>query len=102
MFACDQPVILPHVSRQKCTCMDCNAMCPKINNTKIKSFITENSTFIQKFKFQMNKFHRVTIVTIGIYIVFVILFIFSNILFALWNLTKNGKKKLVESKIIMN
>lgn len=21
MFACDQPVILPHVSRQKCTCM---------------------------------------------------------------------------------
>ena len=36
MFACDQPVILPHVSRQKCTCMDCNAMCPKINYTKIK------------------------------------------------------------------
>jgi hypothetical protein len=21
MFACDQPVILPHISRQKCTCM---------------------------------------------------------------------------------
>ena len=21
MFACDQPVLLPHVSRQKCTCM---------------------------------------------------------------------------------
>jgi len=21
MFSCDQPVILPHVSRQKCTCM---------------------------------------------------------------------------------
>jgi hypothetical protein len=23
MFACDQPVILPHISRQKCTCMVC-------------------------------------------------------------------------------
>ncbi len=21
MFACDQPVILPHISKQKCTCM---------------------------------------------------------------------------------
>jgi hypothetical protein len=21
MFSCDQPVILPHVSKQKCTCM---------------------------------------------------------------------------------
>ena len=31
MFACDQAVILPHVSRQKCTCMVCKCFCKWLN-----------------------------------------------------------------------
>jgi hypothetical protein len=107
MFACDQPVILPHASRQKCTCMDCNAMCPKmINNTKIKSVIRENSTLIEKIQLKITNLykiinpHKITIITIGIYILFVIAFISSNILLSVWKWTSNKKKFLVKSKKI--
>jgi hypothetical protein len=99
MFACDQPVILPHVSRQKCTCMDCNAMCPKMNDTKIeKSLITENSTLIEKVKSEILNLHRITITAIVVYIIFVITFIFSNILLSLWNFTSEKKNHLIKSK----
>jgi hypothetical protein len=92
MFACDQPVILPHASRQKCTCMDCNAMCPKINTTKIETFVRENQTFIEKVKWKISSLHRVTIITIGVYILFVIAFIFSNMLLSIWNLASKRRK----------
>jgi hypothetical protein len=98
MFACDQPVILPHVSRQKCTCADCNAMCPKINNTKIRIIPKENSTLIEKVKLHLFNLHRITIITIGVYILFVIAFIFSNILLSIWTWTSNKKKFLMQSK----
>ncbi len=97
-FACDEPVILPHVSRQKCTCMDCNAMCPKLNHTKVKNIVTVNGTLVEKFKNEIFNLHRVTIVTIGIYILFVIAFIFSNILLSIWNWTSQKRSFLVKSK----
>jgi len=100
MFSCDQPVILPHLSRQKCTCMDCNAMCPKINRTKIKSLTIEDNRLIEKIKFKIFNLHRVTIITIGVYILFVIAFIFSNILLSVWNWTSNRRNVLMKSKKI--
>jgi hypothetical protein len=102
MFSCDQPVILPHVSRQKCTCMDCNAMCPKINNTKIKSLITENSTLVEKVKSKISSLHRITIVAIILYIIFVIVFIFSHILFSVWKFTIDRKNLVKGKKKISN
>jgi hypothetical protein len=98
MSACDQPVILPHASRPKCTCMDCNVMCPKVNYTKIKSTISKNSTLIEKLKSKMLNLHRITILAIGIYIIFVIAFIFSNILLSLWKFTSDKKKRLIKGK----
>lgn len=98
MFACDEPVILPHVSKQKCTCMDCNAMCPKYNQTKIKTLVTVNDTLIEKFKSKLSNLHRVTIITIGVYILFVIAFIFSNLLLSIWNWTRQKKSSLMKSK----
>jgi len=98
MFACDQPVILPHVSRQKCTCMDCNAMCPKINNTKIRIIPKINSTLIEKIKLHLSNLHRITIITIGVYILFVIAFISSNILLSIWTWTSKKKNSLMQSK----
>lgn len=100
MFACDQPVILPHLSREKCTCMDCNSMCPKVNNTKIENLITTNSTFIEKVKSKISNLHIVTIIAMGIYIVFVIMFIIGNLLICIWNMKskardfRDGKTKI--------
>lgn len=104
MFACDQPVILPHASRQKCTCMDCNAMCPKLNNTKIKSFISTNQTLYEKVKYRALNLHRITIITIGVYILFVLAFIFSNILLSIWRWTNRKKNFIMQSKrkLILN
>ncbi|CAF0895064.1 unnamed protein product [Adineta steineri] len=98
MFACDQPVILPHISRQKCTCMDCNAMCPKIAQAKVQNVLTGNHTLIEKVKIRLFSLHRITIVAIGIYIIFVLTFIFSNILLSLWNFTNNKKKEFVKKR----
>jgi hypothetical protein len=100
MFSCDQPVILPHVTRQKCTCMDCNAMCPKMNNTKIKSSISANSTLIEKFQFKIFNLHRITLVAIALYTLFVIIFISSLILDCVWKSNSNKKKELAKSKKI--
>ncbi|CAF3023204.1 unnamed protein product [Rotaria sp. Silwood2] len=96
MFACDQPVILPHLSREKCTCMDCNSMCPKINNTKKISLIPKNGTLIQKFKAKVYQLHIVTIIAIGIYFLFVIMFIFSCLLICIWNMKSTKKSYFVE------
>ncbi|CAF4106049.1 unnamed protein product, partial [Rotaria sp. Silwood2] len=97
MFACDQPVILPHLSREKCTCMDCNSMCPKINNTKKISLIPKNGTLIQKFKAKVYQLHIVTIIAIGIYFLFVIMFIFSCLLICIWNMKSTKKSYFVEN-----
>ncbi len=98
MFACDQPVILPHVSRQKCTCMDCNAMCPKLKPTKIQHSTIGNGTLVEKIKSKLFNLHRITIVTIGVYILFVIAFLCSNIILSVWNSTIHRKKFLETSK----
>ena len=101
MFACHQPVILPHVVRQKCTCIDCSAMCPQINNTETKHFIAENSTFIEILKSKIYKLHLITIVAIVIYVVLVILFIFSSLLITICNMkNKNEKSDFVQCKTI--
>ncbi|CAF1589955.1 unnamed protein product [Adineta ricciae] len=92
MFACDQAVILPHVSRQKCTCMDCNAMCPRVSNhTKTKSMITSKSTFIERMKAKLGEFHRITIAAIVLYFLFVIIFTITNVLMCIWNVKLNRK-----------
>jgi hypothetical protein len=79
--------------------MDCNAMCPKINDTKIeKSLITENSTLLEKVKSEVLNLHRITISAIVVYIIFVITFIFSNILLSLWIYTSEKKNRLMKSK----
>ncbi|CAF0938558.1 unnamed protein product [Adineta ricciae] len=92
MFACDQAVILPHVSRQKCTCMDCNAMCPRVSNhTKTKSMITSKSTLIERMKAKLGEFHRITIAAIVLYFLFVIIFTIANVLMCVWNVKLNRK-----------
>ncbi|CAF3027737.1 unnamed protein product [Rotaria socialis] len=91
MFACDQPVILPHMSREKCTCMDCNAMCPKMNNTKTKVSSQKNNTLIEKIKSKIYNFHIVTIVAIGLYILFVIMFMISYVFICIWNMKSDEK-----------
>lgn len=99
MFACDQPVILPHVTRQKCTCMDCNAMCPKINQTKVTQLITMNSTWTEKIKASVGHLPLTTRAAIGIYIIFVILIILVNIILNLCNVRNQRKKEhFVQSK----
>ena len=98
MFTCDEPVILPHISKEKCTCMDCNAMCPKLNQTRTTILITANDTLIERVKSKISQLHRVTIITIGVYILFVLAFIFSNILLSIWNWTNAKKNSLVKSK----
>ncbi|CAF4566900.1 unnamed protein product [Rotaria sp. Silwood1] len=97
MFACDEPVVLPYLSREKCTCMDCNAMCPKVNHTKKDISIPKNSTIIQRFKLKIYQLHIVTIIAIGVYIIFVILFIFSCLLICIWNIKSNKKNYLAEN-----
>ncbi|UJR21943.1 hypothetical protein I4U23_025012 [Adineta vaga] len=93
MFACDQPVILPHVSRQKCTCMDCNAMCPKVANiTKNKVIITSKSSFIERIKSKFSELHRITIAAIVLYFLFVIVFTITNVLMCVWNVKTNRKR----------
>ena len=98
MFACDQPVILPHASRQKCTCMDCNAMCPKIPEIKSKHLISANASLVERVKGKLYSLPRITVIAIGIYIIFVLTFIFSNILLSLWNFTSRKKKEFLKSK----
>lgn len=98
MFTCDEPVILPHISKEKCTCMDCNAMCPKINQSRISILPTANNTSIERLKSKIMNLHRVTIITIGVYILFVLAFIFSNILLSIRTWTSAKKKALVQSE----
>ncbi|CAF1267837.1 unnamed protein product [Adineta ricciae] len=97
MFACDQPVILPHASRQKCTCMDCNAMCPKIPEIKSKHLISTNASLVERAKGKLYSLPRITVIAIGIYIIFVLTFIFSNILLSLWNFTSQKKKEFLKN-----
>ncbi|CAF3716387.1 unnamed protein product [Rotaria sp. Silwood1] len=103
MFSCDQPVILPHISRQKCTCMDCNAMCPKLNKIQNETIITTNNSIIDKLKFKLSKFHRITIAAIILYIIFVIVFIILNVLMCVWNVKNNRKNySITNDKSIIN
>ena len=98
MFACDEPVILPHISKAKCTCMDCNAMCPKINQSRVAVLPIANDTLIDRVRGKLNNLHHVTIIAIGVYILFVLAFIFSLILLSIRNLTNSKKKAFVKSK----
>ena len=103
MFACDEPVILPHISRQKCTCMDCNAMCPKmlIPEKQHRNITLQNQTWISDIQSKVFNLHRVTILTIGIYILFVIVFIFASIIISIvtWN---NQRKKIIQQENKLN
>ena len=69
-------------------------MCPKLNNTKTNISIIANSTFIERLKFQMIGLHRITILAIILYIIFVSIFIIVNVLSFIWNLRINRKKDL--------
>ncbi|CAF1303346.1 unnamed protein product [Rotaria magnacalcarata] len=103
MFSCDQPVILPHISRQKCTCMDCAAMCPKQNKTESKIKLTSKSPFMNKLKSKFAQLHRITIAAIILYIIFVIVFVIVNAFICVWNLKINRKKYiLTNGKSIVN
>ena len=100
LFACDQAVILPHVSRQKCTCMDCNAMCPKMKAVAAVASIARNSSLIDRVKFRVSHLHLTTKLAIGIYVLFVILFISVNTCLYLCNMNSAAKKNsyLTKSK----
>lgn len=98
MFACDEPVILPHLSKEKCTCMDCNAMCPKINNTKTVTLITKNSTFHEKLKSKLLNLHIVTVIAIGLYSVFVLMFFIACFILCICNVRDKQTNQIVESK----
>ncbi|CAF1037718.1 unnamed protein product [Rotaria sordida] len=103
MFTCDQPVILPHISRQKCTCMDCNAMCPKLHKIENKTITISNDSIIGKLKLKFIEFHRITIASIILYIIFVIVFIILNVLICIWNVKNNRRQYfLTNDKLIVN
>jgi len=87
MFACDQPVILPHVSRSKCTCMDCTSMCPKTRAKIVEKPTNRSQTNFQELKMKFSQFHRVTIFAIILYFIFVLIFVCANILTFVWHLT---------------
>ncbi|CAF4529146.1 unnamed protein product, partial [Rotaria sp. Silwood2] len=95
MFTCDQPVILPHISREKCTCMDCNAMCPKLNKIESGTIITSADSFIDKLRLKLSGFHRITIAAVILYIIFVIVFVILNVLMCIWNVKNNRRKYFV-------
>lgn len=101
LFACDEPVILPHISRQKCTCMDCNAMCPKVLTKEASRDdlnVLKNRTWLEDTKSKIFNLHRVTIITIGVYILFVIAFIFSNVIISILTWIKQRKKSSQQEK----
>lgn len=93
MFSCDEPVILPHMSKDKCTCMDCNAMCPKVNQKSQTILLTANDTLIDRVKGKLSSLPRLTMIIIGVYILFVLAFIFFNSLLLIWNSSNSKKKK---------
>jgi len=90
MFACDQPVVLPHVSRQKCTCMDCQTMCPKVdqkNFSQIESNQTETIDRLRKFFIDLPLTTKVVVV---LYFLFLILFIVVNFIFGLCRFNRSS------------
>jgi hypothetical protein len=93
LFACDQPVLLPHVSREKCTCMDCNAMCPKINRTKTHHVLSPNSTWTEKVISTVNKLHLPTKAAIILYVIFVVLFAVVNAALSICNANTEKRQR---------
>ncbi|CAF0888633.1 unnamed protein product [Adineta steineri] len=68
-------------------------MCPKAtNNTKTKTIITSDSSFLIKLKSKISELHRITIAAIILYIIFVIIFIITNVLMCIWNVKINREK----------
>lgn len=102
MFACDEEVRLPHFSGQKCTCMDCTTMCPKITPVKVEHVISANSSLIEHIKYQISNFHRITIASIVLYSLFLIMFIIVNVLMCVWNRTTKKRKYVEQTKSIDN
>lgn len=100
MFSCNQAVTLPHISKQKCTCMDCDAMCPKIVKQKVEQIIYANSSLIERAKYQIANFHRITIASIVLYCLFLIMFIIVNVLMCVWNRTVKRRKYVEQTKTI--
>ena len=96
MFACDEPVILPHMSRDKCTCMDCNSMCPKWNRTEPKRTLPKNSSDFQRIVFSFTQLHLTTKLAIGIYLVFIVLFILGNLIVVLCHSNQKKTSKSAE------
>ena len=77
-------------------------MCPKMNNVKPKILITSNSSTIERIKYKILEFHRITIAAIILYIIFVILFIIINGLMCIWNVKVNRRRKyLLASKNLL-
>lgn len=83
MFACDQPVLLPHVSRQKCTCMDCQTMCPKVDQKKRIQLQTNQTDWIERLQTLIIDLPLTTKLVVIIYFLFVLLFIFVNLILGL-------------------
>lgn len=98
VFSCDEPVVLPHYSAEKCNCMDCSSMCPISNKTVSRQVFKENLTKIDQVLFGFGQLHLATKVSATIYFVFVVLFVFANIFVLLCHSNNKNAKSNQRSR----